>query len=108
MVVGSSEAGDRDRILSRVLAERTSYRYSMHISNIYCTSVVGLLVLHATMLAQAVGGSGLDETIVQRVKTLPSYTYASSNRLDWIQAVMGSSGWVRQVCMCVCVTVYLH
>lgn len=83
-----------DERVVRILAERTSYRNGMNISNLYCTCVVGLLGLQVTALVQASGGAGLDATIVQRVKA--PYSYASSDKLDWIQSTMGSSGWSRE------------
>ena len=100
-------AAPRERVLE-ILSKRISYRNTMGISNLYCTSVCTLLALHVTMIAQAASGAGLDSSsagVQNRMtldatmdnNTLSQSSYASSTRLDWIQSVAGSSGWVKQV-----------
>ena len=99
--------GNRNRVLE-ILSKRLGYRNTMGISNLYCTSVCTLLALHVTMIAQAASGAGLDSSsagVQTRMtqdatmdnNTLSQSSYASSTRLDWIQSVAGSSGWVKQV-----------
>ena len=81
----------------QILSQRKSYKYAMGVSNIYCTCVMGLLILQATVLSQAYSGSGLLTVTEQRQNPVSSYVYKSSERHDWIQAALGSSGWVKQV-----------
>lgn len=71
--------------------------FSMAVVNAYGIILVGACLYFFALMLQGAGGWGLDPAISKRVRA-PSvnatrYAYASSPRLDWIQACAGSSGW---------------
>lgn len=80
-------------------------RYALNTANAYCTGVVSLLLVFCAMFFQATSGSGLDSAIEQRESSAASSQsssnnntyYDSSQKLDWMQATLGSSGWQKQM-----------
>jgi hypothetical protein len=104
--------------LVALISQRTDYRLAMSVGNVYAVAMLSLLLLFSTMFFQSLSAAGLDSATYQRARVVvqegsPSnqttYYYASSGRLDWLQAVAGASGWQRQVCTgwCVYVCVYV-
>lgn len=69
----------------------------MAICNAFCVCSLGLFVLFLAGFVQAVTGLGLDGTEQLRVRLASGDAYTSTQRLDWVQAVGGGSGWLRKV-----------
>ena len=77
-------------------------RTTLSVCSAYCAMSLGLLLLFLAELLQAASGLGLDTSVVYRIRTMQDpeadELYASTQRLDWVQAVSGGSGWMRKVC----------
>jgi hypothetical protein len=114
-----SDGGSEDEIsrqkLMLIISKRISYRYSMNVANAYSAAMGTILLLFVAMFIQSSTGSGLESSVIeQRARIVQSspdnyttYYYASSKRLDWVHATVGSSGWQRQVTCGKCMRVYV-
>lgn len=69
----------------------------MAVCNAYCVCSLALFLLFLAEFMQAVTGLGLDEGEELRVRGASGDAYTSTQRLDWVQAVGGSSGWLSKV-----------
>jgi hypothetical protein len=107
MLLQQEQAAQKKANLLIMLASRTDYRHALYAANGYCTFTMLLLLAYMCMFLQCLYGYGLSTTIEQRTRggglgssaaqSPTSYHYSSCQRLDWIQAVVGASGWQRQV-----------
>lgn len=85
--------------LASLLQLRASFRRGMDASNACCTSMLTLLLVAATGLAQALsmeGQGGLSDAAVLLLPAVldPSLSYATPWGLSWTQAVVGgASAW---------------
>ena len=106
---GASESEISRQKLMLIISKRVSYRYSMNVANAYSAAVGTILLLFVAMFIQSSTGSGLENSAIEQrarmahasMSSSPdnytTYYYASSKRLDWVHATVGSSGWQRQV-----------
>lgn len=72
---------------------------TLSVCNAYCSCTLAVFLLYFCEFMQAVSGWGLDDQLVPRASVNASSraVYSSSQRLDWIQASAGSSGWTLVV-----------
>ena len=100
-------AGEWNVLPEKCLSTRDSNwkrRSTLSVCSAYCVMTLGLLLLFLAELLQAASGLGLDTSVVYRTRTMTmpesnvTELYASTQRLDWVQAVSGGSGWMRKVC----------
>lgn len=94
-----ADVAARRNKLASLLRLRASFRRGMDASNACCTSMLTLLLLAATGVAQTLTAEGLLSPDGASVRLLPSVrdsslAYAASQRLSWTQAVVGgASAW---------------
>jgi hypothetical protein len=112
----SQEALAASSMLDWIMATRLRFLLSLGAANAYSTFTLGLLLMFMCAVIQSSTGWGLDATLDVRMDPESSFqavdqnwrqwanisssqrqgsVYASSRRLDWIQATMGSSGWIK-------------
>ena len=87
--------------LFKWISDRRAHAMSMlSVANAYSTCIFAIALLYLGCFLQAASGWGLDDGdgvgmhLETRVSTARNSTYASSQRLDWVQATVGGSGWV--------------
>lgn len=98
-VAQSADGGDdgSDKVLQWIVQRRARGLNMLGVANACCSCTLGVFLLYLCEYMQAVSGWGLDDTLVGRKSVNPlrnAAVYNSSQRLDWIQASAGASGWV--------------
>ncbi len=95
---GDDQAGHYRDVLKWIERRRSSAMNMLAVANSYSVCVLAISLLYVGCFLQGASGWGLSDTLKWRTSKLQAnITYASSQRLDWVQSSIGASGWVAVV-----------
>lgn len=79
-------------------------KLTLGVCNAYCVFTLALFLLFFSEFLQALTGLGMEyegsAAMEMRLRLSTNAMYASTPRLDWVQAIAGGSGWVQKVSPC--------